>query len=83
MKLLIVALITFFVLVPGGLIVALGLRRRFEKVVFGRIYVWDKPWVLVTQDAAVKRAYGHLQRRMIVLGAVLLFLFLGVVVFVP
>lgn len=83
MKILIVSLVAFFALVPLGVMIGLGFKRRFDEDVFGRIYVWDKPWVLVTQDGAVKRAYAELRRRMILLVSVLLLLFIGMIVLVP
>ncbi|MEQ8656759.1 MAG: hypothetical protein RIC24_05560 [Hyphomicrobiales bacterium] len=82
MKALIVLLILVFAIVPAGLIVALGFRKQFENDVFGRIYVWDKPWVLVTQDDYVKRRYDTLQRRVIWLGGILLFLLMAVILVV-
>lgn len=82
MKALIVLLILVFAIVPAGLIVALGFRKQFENDVFGRIYVWDKPWVLVTQDDYVKRRYDTLQRRVISLGGILLFLLMAVILVV-
>jgi hypothetical protein len=82
MKAVIVFLILIFAIAPAGLILALGLRRRFENEVFGRIYVWDKPWVLVTQDDHVKRAYEKLQRRMIWLGGFLIFVLMVVILIV-
>ncbi|MFN3172579.1 MAG: hypothetical protein ACE37E_17985 [Hyphomicrobiales bacterium] len=82
MKALIVLLILVFAIAPAGLMVALGFRKQFENDVFGRIYVWDKPWVLVTQDDYVKSAYEKLQRRVIWLGGVLLFLLMAVILVV-
>ncbi|MEO0385624.1 MAG: hypothetical protein AAF234_18975 [Pseudomonadota bacterium] len=82
MKALIVLLILVFAIAPAGLMVALGFRKQFESDVFGRIYVWDKPWVLVTQDDYVKTAYEKLQRRVIWLGGVLLFLLMAVILVV-
>jgi hypothetical protein len=82
MKALIVLLILVFAIAPAGLMVALGFRKQFENDVFGRIYVWDKPWVLVTQDDYVKNAYEKLQRRVIWLGGVLLFLLMAVILVV-
>ena len=82
MKTLIIVAVTLGALVPGGLIVALGLRRQFENEVFGRIYVWDRPWRIVTQDDRVRRQYETLQRRMILLGGVLAIMFIGVVALV-
>lgn len=82
MKALIVLLLLVFVITPGGLILALGMRRRFEDEVFGRIYVWDKPWVLVTQDAFVKQAYEKLQRQVIWLGGFLIVVLMAVILIV-
>lgn len=83
MKALVVFSIIFFAITPAALLVTLWFRRRFENAVFGRIYVWDKPWALVTQDAVVKEAYEKFQRRMIVLSSVLLLALVGVIFVVP
>jgi CHASE1-domain containing sensor protein len=82
MKALIILLILVFAIAPAGLILALGMRRRFENEVFGRIYVWDKPWVLVTQDAFVKQRYETLQRRVIWLGGFLVVVLMAVILIV-
>lgn len=82
MKALIVLAIVLFAITPAGLMVAMGFRRQFENEVFGRIYVWDKPWLIVTQDAFVKRAYEKFQRRMVWLGGIVLFLMMLVVLVV-
>ncbi|MEM1285266.1 MAG: hypothetical protein ACFB01_02775 [Cohaesibacteraceae bacterium] len=83
MKALIVVLVALFGLVPAGVMLGLGFKRQFDDEVFGRIYVWDKPWVLVTQDSAVKQAYARLRRRMTLLLCVLFIMFVGILVLVP
>ncbi len=83
MTVLIVLLILAFAVAPAALVAALGFRKQFDKEVFGRIYVWDKPWVLVTQDDFVKRAYEKYQRRMIWLGGVIAVSVIAVFFLVP
>lgn len=79
MTLLIIFLVGVFAFMPALLLGALGLKARFENDVFGRIYVWDKPWVLVTQDDLVKQAYEKLQRRFIFYAGILLILYMLVI----
>ena len=81
-KAVIVLAILLFAITPAALIAALGFRKQFENEVFGRLYVWDKPWVLVTQDDFVKQAYEKLQRRMILLAGLIVLLLMVVIVVV-
>ncbi|MFK7791238.1 MAG: hypothetical protein AB8B88_01075 [Devosiaceae bacterium] len=83
MKILIILLVGIFAFIPVLIIGGLGFKRRFENDVYGRIYVWDKPWVLVTQDDYVKRAYEKLQRRFVIFAGVAFAIYLLVVAFVP
>ncbi len=83
MKVWIVLSIVAFAILPIVLIAVLGFRKRFEKEVFGRIYVWDKPWALVTQDTFVKEAYEKYQRRLAVLSSFVLLALIGVIFVVP
>ncbi|MEM6711720.1 MAG: hypothetical protein AAF590_05500 [Pseudomonadota bacterium] len=78
---IILALIAF-VFAPFGLIIALALKKGFETRVFGRIYAWQGPWRIVTEDETVKEQYEQLQRRMLALSAVLIAALMGVVAFV-
>ena len=73
-------LVTLFALVPMGLMVFLGLKRQFEREVFGRIYVCPRPWSLVTRDAKVQLAFERFRLRAFGLLVFLVILF-GVLVF--
>jgi hypothetical protein len=75
----IIFLIGLVVFLPALIIGGLGFKRRFENDVFGRIYVWDKPWVLVTHDEFVTRCYEKLQKRFVVYAGVVLVLYMVVI----
>lgn len=79
MRFLIAALLAAVVFAPIGLMLALGFRKTFERSVFGRIYAWENPWSLVTQDRKVVEAYEHLRQRTAVMLVVLVLLFAVVV----
>lgn len=79
MRIVIIALLAAVVFAPIGLMLALGFRKRFERSVFGRIYAWENPWSLVTQDRKVMEAYERLRQRMAVMLVVLVLVFAVVV----
>lgn len=79
MRILIIAMLVAVVFAPIGLMLALGFRKRFEQAVFGRIYVWESPWSLVTQDRKVMEAYEQLRQRTAIMLVVLVLAFVFVV----
>lgn len=79
MNSLIAVLIGAVVLAPIGLMLVLGFKKRFERSVFGRIYAWENPWSLVTQDRKVMEAYEQLRQRTAVTLVVLVLVFAVVV----
>lgn len=79
MRFLFFALLCAVVFAPIGLMLALGFRKQFEQSVFGRIYAWENPWSLVTQDRKVVEAYEKLRQRTAVMLVVLVLVFVVVV----
>lgn len=79
MRFVIIALLAAFVFAPIGLLLVLGFRKRFERTVFGRIYAWDNPWSIVTQDCKVVEAYEQLRQRTAIMLVVIVLLFAVVV----
>lgn len=55
----IVALIGAFAFLPALILGVLGLKRRFERKVYGRIYAWSGPLSIVSQDGKVATAFGR------------------------
>lgn len=81
MRIVIITLLVAVVFAPIGLMLALGFKKQFEGSVFGRIYAWQGPWSLVTQDRKVIEAYERLRQRTANMLVVLVLLF-AVVVYV-
>lgn len=79
MRFLIAALLAAVVFAPIGLMLALSFRKRFERSVFGRLYAWQNPWSIVTQDRKVVEAYEKLRQSTAVMLVVLVLLFVVVV----
>ncbi|GAB5510335.1 MAG: hypothetical protein Rhims3KO_17360 [Hyphomicrobiales bacterium] len=79
MRILIIALLAAVVFAPIGLMLALGFKKRFERSVFSRIYAWESPWSLVTQDRKVIEAYEQMRQRIAIMLVVLVLLFAVVV----
>ena len=57
----IIALVVAFAIAPAGLLALFGLRRWFDRKMFGRVYAWDRPWSVVSTDARVREAFGRLR----------------------
>ncbi|MBV6656895.1 MAG: hypothetical protein KI785_03910 [Devosiaceae bacterium] len=76
-----VGLFVAFAVVPLGAVALIGLRWRFDRKMFGRVYVWDRPWSVISQDRRVHEAFERLKvdasvivlAMLLVLGALVLF----------
>ena len=55
----IIALVVVFAIAPSGVLALFGLRWWFNRRNFGRVYVWDRPWSVVSPDARVHEPFGR------------------------
>lgn len=68
----VIGLVCVFAILPVGMMALLVLRSWFNRKMFGRVYVWDRPWSVISEDARVHETFGWLRLGVLTIVAVMM-----------